>query len=135
MHLAWWFPAYLPVLLLVFKWVVLFTQDRYTLANTIVDLPFASFTFDLWAMVTKFNGQPLRPGRVTTPAGNRQENALIIVATLVQLAVYLLGVWAWLVSGNSLAQWASTALAVVLGVLVPLLLLGPPDESRSSVGG
>ena len=127
-----WFPAYWPALLVAFKWLVLYTHGQYTFAKTIVDLPFASLTFDLWAMVAKINGHPLRPGIATTPDESKRDWVLILVFGAIQLGVYLWGVQVWLVGTNLILQIINLALAVFLGLLVPWLLLGPHDDSRIS---
>jgi hypothetical protein len=55
------FPAYFPGLLIVIKWTVRRVFDRYVLANTIVDVPFASLSFAVWVVLRQNLNPPQWP--------------------------------------------------------------------------
>ena len=121
----WYFPAYMPGLLIIVKWVILGVFDKATAAN-IVDLPFAALSFAIWVVT-----RPQPPG-----SQDLSDDRYLGVAMLIVYPVlYFAGVWAWMVSTD--AYWTRfivSGLSFVLLLLVPRLVLGLP-EHRSALGG
>jgi hypothetical protein len=127
-----YFPAYLPGLLIVIKWTVLHVFDRYTMANTIVDVPFASVSFAVW-VITRQQPQSRTPG---DDDDRTPERIFGTVSLLVNTVLYFVGVWAWMVSRDALiTRFLVTGLAIILFFLVPCILLTQPTYQGMQSGG
>ena len=78
----WFFPVYLPYLLVLVKWVGLLLAHRDIVPGGFVDISFAMFTFDLWALTRKAQGEALRPGTTITSIQNRREGTCVVADLL-----------------------------------------------------
>ena len=132
-YAEWFFPAFFPYLLVLIKWLALLLAEQKIFPNGYVDIPFATFTFDLWAIITKLQGRPLRPGVPTTPAQNTREGVFVVVALVAHLIIYLFSVLVLLRQSSPLGYMFG-GLAMGVGALIPCYLLGWPGD-RSDAGG
>ena len=127
LYIRRYFPAYFPGVIIVIKWGTLYALDRYTLHNTIVDVPFASLSFAVWVVT-----QPKSPAA----ADDTAERMVGAASLLVNALLFLLGVKAWIVTPDALAmRFIVTGLAVILFILVPCMVLERPNGRSTQDGG
>jgi hypothetical protein len=127
--IAGYFPAYLPLVLMLLKCVMLELAGGYKLASIFPDLTFAVLSFDIWAITSKLKGQTLRI------SGNPQYDEGIMVWGLFffHLVVYLLNMLAWLKPSDFIALKIIASFLAVLLFFTPVLVLGNPIQNRDSV--
>jgi hypothetical protein len=123
----WFFPVYFPYLLVLVKWMALMMAGQEIVLKGFVDIPFSALTFDLWAIVTKLQGRPLRPGTTITEKQSRREGTCVVATLVLHLLVYMFSVWALLGQESPLPRFLA-ALAMVGGALIPCFLLGSPSD-------
>src|SRR5262245_12167814 len=95
--LVFYFPAYLPVLLLFFKWLTLSLVGVYNYASWIPYLAFASLAFDIWAITSKLKGETLHIDETS----RQGEGILVVVFFICHLCIYIFNVLTWLTPSNS----------------------------------
>lgn len=91
-----------------------------------VDLPWAVFSFDIWAVTMKMKGHAIRiDGEQLS-----DEWAGIAMFLLVHLIVYVLSVYFWLVAPTLYGQVPIVFIALIVA-FVPLGLLGTPTRQQT----